>query len=347
MTARRGRNTASARGSIGAGVRNASLAVLIGLACAFPVDAAVRYWFLQGVTFDDGTTATGSFAYDDVTRAVTAWNISVGGSASKPVFFPFTYMPGNSTATAFASWTSVPTINFTAPDAGTSTQPRLLRLTPAETLDGTPSTVGLDISGAGVDGNLECTACGVFRVITGGSFALALLPPPPGLVDVVEFYHAGSDHYFITADSNEIQVLDAAVIPGWARTGYSFKAFAAGSGGGGPSINPVCRFFGVILPGVGSHFYSGSALECREVNANLSPPWGIESGNVFQVDLPDATTGACPGGTIPVYRVFSNRPDANHRYMTSAVVRAQMEAAGWVREGYGPDAVILCARAPL
>jgi hypothetical protein len=41
--------------------------------------------------------------------------------------------------------------------------------------------------------------------------------------------------------------------------------------------------------------------------------------------------------------VFNKRPDANHRYMTSAVVRAQMEAAGWIREGYGPDATIMCA----
>ena len=35
--------------------------------------------------------------------------------------------------------------------------------------------------------------------------------------------------------------------------------------------------------------------------------------------------------------------DANHRYTTSTVVRAQMEAAGWLREGYGPDATIMCA----
>ena len=47
-----------------------------------------------------------------------------------------------------------------------------------------------------------------------------------------------------------------------------------------------------------------------------------------------------------MYRVFNNRPGPNHRYTTSVDVRAQMEAAGWVREGYGPDAVIMCARAP-
>ncbi len=55
------------------------------------------------------------------------------------------------------------------------------------------------------------------------------------------------------------------------------------------------------------------------------------------------TMYACPSGTIPIYRVFNNRHDANHRYMTSTVVRAQMEAAGWIREGDGPNATIMCA----
>lgn len=321
-------------------------AFALSLACALLAHSATRYWFLQGVAFDDGTTATGSFAFDDVTKVVSSWNISVGGSPSKPVFFPFTYMPGNSTASAFTVWTTQPTIAFTAPDAGTPPQSRILRLTPVEAMDGTPSTVALDVGAAGGNGNLECTACAVYRSIVAGSLSVALLPPPPGIVEVVEFYHPGSDHYFITAAQNEIEALDSAAIPGWVRTGYTFKALAAGSGGAGPSTNPVCRFFGVILPGIGSHFYSGSAAECRDVVLNLSPPWGIEAGNVFQVDLPDKSTGACPTGTVPVYRVFSNRADANHRYMTSAIVRAQMEAAGWVREGYGPDAVILCARKP-
>ena len=72
----------------------------------------------------------------------------------------------------------------------------------------------------------------------------------------------------------------------------------------------------------------------------------MESDNVFQIALPNTSTGACPAGTIPVYRVFNNRTDANHRYMTSTTIRAQMEALGWVREGYGPDATFLCAVAP-
>ena len=42
-----------------------------------------------------------------------------------------------------------------------------------------------------------------------------------------------------------------------------------------------------------------------------------EAPNVFYIALPDIATGACPSGTIPVYRVWDNRADTNHRYMTS------------------------------
>ena len=55
--------------------------------------------------------------------------------------------------------------------------------------------------------------------------------------------------------------------------------------------------------------------------------------------------GVCPPGTVPVYRVFSNRVDANHRYMTDAALRNAMVGQGWVAEGDGPDLVVLCAPA--
>ena len=60
----------------------------------------------------------------------------------------------------------------------------------------------------------------------------------------------------------------------------------------------------------------------------------------MQMFLPAA--GVCPAGTVQVYRVFSNRPDANHRYMTSKAIRDQMVAKGWLVEGGGPDSVVMC-----
>jgi hypothetical protein len=46
-----------------------------------------------------------------------------------------------------------------------------------------------------------------------------------------------------------------------------------------------------------------------------------------------------------VYRVFSNRPDANHRYTIDRAVRDDMVARGWIAEGDGPDRVVMCAPA--
>jgi len=45
---------------------------------------------------------------------------------------------------------------------------------------------------------------------------------------------------------------------------------------------------------------------------------------------------------VPIYRVFNQRKDANHRYTTSTAIRDQMVAKGGVAEGYGPNAVALC-----
>jgi hypothetical protein len=57
---------------------------------------------------------------------------------------------------------------------------------------------------------------------------------------------------------------------------------------------------------------------------------------------------AADGGWLPrryerVYRVFSNRADANHRYVTDPAVRNQMAMKGWLAEGDGPDLVVMCA----
>jgi len=53
--------------------------------------------------------------------------------------------------------------------------------------------------------------------------------------------------------------------------------------------------------------------------------------------------GACPAGTTPLYRVFSNRADANHRYTADRATRDHMVSLGWIAEGDGPDAVAMCA----
>ena len=165
--------------------------------------------------------------------------------------------------------------------------------------------------------------------------------PPPTSVDVIEFYNAGLDHYFITAIPKEISDLDTGVHVGWARTGQSFKAYGIGSSGHS-TRRPVCREYGLPSQGLDTHFYSASPDECFATLSNLGA-WGLEASEVFEMDLPDAATGACPDGGVPVYRVWNQRRDSNHRYTTSTAIRDQMVQKGGVAEGYGPNAVTLCA----
>ena len=135
----------------------------------------------------------------------------------------------------------------------------------------------------------------------------------------------------------DIQALDTGLYPGWARTGNTFAAYSQVLTG----TNPVCRFY--LPPAYGnSHFYSASPAECAAVQARY-PFFAFESPAVFYIVLPDQLTGACPAATLPVYRVWDNRADTNHRYITSRATRDQMVAVGWLAEGYGNDAVIMCA----
>jgi hypothetical protein len=183
-------------------------------------------------------------------------------------------------------------------------------------------------------------------------------PPPATVVQVDEFYHPDRRQYFITADDAEKAILDSGVDAGWVRTGESFKAYAAGSRVAG-SVNPVCRYYGngSDTRGPASHLYSADVGECLDMHrqsVDFPDPfdrgffrhrfyWQYESDNVFQIDLPDRTTGACSEGTAPVYRLWNRQGDSSNRYTTRAAIKAEMLAAGYVAEGYGPDGVVMCA----
>ena len=68
--------------------------------------------------------------------------------------------------------------------------------------------------------------------------------PPPGttppgtteVISVIEYYHAGFDHYFVTGIDDEIKKLDDGTIVGWQRTGYEFNAYAQTSTRGVPGL---------------------------------------------------------------------------------------------------------------
>lgn len=165
--------------------------------------------------------------------------------------------------------------------------------------------------------------------------------PRPGSVLAVEYYNTQRDHYFLTADSAEKQILDAPSHAGWVRTGEAFWVYPAGLLP--EPVQSVCRFYGLPAAGLDSHFFSASNTECEEVLSRFPQAWLLETSDAFRVFLPEVATGACPVRTAPVYRFFNNRQDANHRYITDRDLRDDMLARGWIREGYGGEGVAMCA----
>lgn len=153
---------------------------------------------------------------------------------------------------------------------------------------------------------------------------------------VVEYFNEVARNYFNTISQGEIDVLDAGTFPDWIREVGSFIAWPS-QAAAPPGAVPVCRFFGSKFT---SHFYSADNAECDAVLANF-PDWLLETREAFWIYLPDKTTGACAENLMAIYRLY--RPSGpNHRYVTDAAVRDTMVAAGWIAEGYGPDAVIMC-----
>ena len=123
--------------------------------------------------------------------------------------------------------------------------------------------------------------------------------------------------------------------PSGVITSGSFKTYTTAQS----NTSPVCRFY--IPPGLGdSHFFGRGTAECNSTGTK-NPSFVLEDPAFMQMYLP--VLGVCPANTAQVYRVFSNRPDANHRYMTDKTVRDQMVTKGWLAEGDGPDLVVMCA----
>ena len=174
-----------------------------------------------------------------------------------------------------------------------------------------------------------------------GPTIIAVVPipdVPEGTAEAVEYHHAGLDHYFLSLIPGEIAALDAGTLPGWTRTGLTFRGWAVP----GPGTSPVCRFY--LPPAAGnSHFFSADPAECARLRD--AHPDFVPEGEPFHIALPDPVTGACPAATAPVYRFWNARAgDTNHRYTTSLQVAREMTSLGHVAEGYGPgpDFPIMC-----
>ena len=176
------------------------------------------------------------------------------------------------------------------------------------------------------------TVCGAGLLDVGVAIASTIPATqtiPPNAVPIIEYYRPDIDHYFITADVNEVAFIDTFLRGTFQRTGVVFfgylDAFLAP-----PGVRPVCRFYAGGI--INSHFFTASAAECQFVQQHWAGTWFLETPAAFFIEVPNGE-GACRDGTIPVYRFFDNRQDANHRHTPDLSVKRAMINRGWVPEG--------------
>jgi photosystem II stability/assembly factor-like uncharacterized protein len=212
------------------------------------------------------------------------------------------------------------------------------------TTDGGTTWTALDEGLRGAARNVPAVAIDprnarrLFLSTEAGQFTIDLAAGlPSGDRRAIEFYHGAFNHYFVSADLDEIAGLDAGVFQGWARTGESFRV-AQGDDAGN---QPVCRFFGVGFAPLSSHFYTPYSTECDIVKAD--PKWVYER-IAFGLALPDATTHGCPPDTRPLFRLWNHNLNGapNHRYTTSMATFGGMQNLGWIFEGEKETRVFAC-----
>ncbi len=156
---------------------------------------------------------------------------------------------------------------------------------------------------------------------------------PDPVMPVVQYFHQGFQHYFITADENEQVALDSGRFAGWTLSEidyfndvgkYGFWRSAAGH-------VPVCRFFSASFAPRSSHFYTADAAECELVKRNAA--WQYE-GVVGYVSEARAG-GTCSEG-VPLHRLYNGGRDGapSHKYTANpGVMQSLTQYDGWIYEG--------------
>ncbi len=196
------------------------------------------------------------------------------------------------------------------------------------------------------NGNLAAINYDALKVLR---YDASVAGPSGNTVPAVEYYNATLNHYFMTADEEEINYVETGGAgPGWSRTGQSFRTFATMLDAPGDARD-ICRFYGSPKPaghspngraGPNSHFYTFVGEECRNI-------YGTDRGWIYEgtrlAVFPLLAGDTCPAGQSPVYRAYNNgfeirngvwiSNDANHRYSTSSLIMEEMARKGWTLEG--------------
>jgi hypothetical protein len=152
-------------------IRSFGIAVATMFALALPANASIINWTLSGVTFDDGGTASGTFATDSTTGDVTAFDITTtaGTTLNGSVYdvsTSFLYANNFFTANSFLLATTTP---FATP---------YLELAFANPLTstGVDALIPGDVANTTI-GSWECNNCSPFRNVVSGE-AVSGVPEP-------------------------------------------------------------------------------------------------------------------------------------------------------------------------
>lgn len=279
---------------------------------------------ISGFVIDDSTGALSPIAGSPFAAGENVYDLATTGS----LWAAETWPAGAPVVRPIGVWGGRPPYTFAV--ASGALPPGITLDTTLGHLAGKATTAGTYPVAIHVADSAGGAAMQTFTLSVAGNVTL------PALGTVVEFYNAALDHYFITWVGEEIAKLDAGIaIKGWVRTGKTFSTWISVQQG----ASPICRFY--IPPGLGdSHFFGRGTAECAATGAK-NPSFTLEDAAFMYMTLPVA--GTCPSGMTNVYRVFSNRADANHRYTTDRSVRDEMVTRGWLAEGDGPDLVVMCA----
>ena len=164
-----------------------------------------------------------------------------------------------------------------------------------------------------------------------------------GFETATEFYHPAFDHYFVTAEPDEVDWLNLGNLPPWVPTGHTWTVWSLGTAG----TLPVCRFFSTAFAPKSSHFYTPYPQECADLIREGA--WQYE-GDAFGLRLPFGLLGyrTCAFATRPLYRAYNDGQGGapNHRYTIDPAILDAMVAQGWIMEGEAATRVFACVPAP-
>ena len=152
-------------------------------------------------------------------------------------------------------------------------------------------------------------------------------PNAPATTTAVEFYCRSADRYLMTRRRHEPspRSTPAACRAGCARARCSMSSRPRRTSI--PRQRTLCSASGHGRGAAGAPIDSRS-LACDANARRLPNIWPQRSGACLLRHCPTQSDGSCGIGTVPVYGLYDNRPDLNHRYTASLATRDQLRAAG-------------------